>query len=92
MSAPDAVKWVQDAMEEYFPVENFKDLTKERPAKPKPEPLASTGEIIKVLGLTGEEKLFDADPEFLKNFPEQKLRSPDSGGRASSWQGQLCVC
>lgn len=92
MSSPDAVKWVKDVMEEYFPVENFKDLIKERPPKPKPKPLASSDEIIKVLGLTGEEKLFDADPEFLENFPEQRLRIAGFGGQGVLMAGTtLCM-
>jgi len=44
------------------------------------------------LGLTGEEKLFESDPEFLENFPTQRLRIAGFGGQGVLMAGTtLCM-
>ncbi len=77
----EAQKWIQDNMMTYFPVQVFKDITD----KAKPHVIDrkeySDRELLEILGLLelGERK--EVAPDFIKKFPEQKLKIAGFGGQ-----------
>ena len=77
----DAVKRLKEVVEPYFAVKNFKDETATRPTKPTPHAMVGDREMLEILGLSEDKKIFDVDPSFVKNFQEQKLRIAGFGGQ-----------
>lgn len=81
MTPLDAIQRVKDEMVPYFPVKNFKDEIENRTPKPVKTNLPDSNDIIKVLGVDKDEKIFEEDKPFIEKFPIQKIRIAGFGGQ-----------
>ncbi len=77
----EAVKRVKEVMEEYFPVQVFKDQLKDMAPKPVVQDAISPDKLFEVLGLNDEKSLFEEDSQFISEFEDQRLRIAGFGGQ-----------
>jgi 2-oxoisovalerate ferredoxin oxidoreductase beta subunit len=80
MRPVDAIKRLEEQMQVYFPVKNFKDVVATRPAKAARMPY-SPEKIFEVIGLEERAPVIEVTPDFIKNFPIQKIRVAGFGGQ-----------
>ena len=77
----DAQDWLKEKMMPYFPVKVFKDVSDEVQPYTVEKNEYSDNEVLEILGLaklkTGKKK----NEDFLKKFPEQKLKIAGFGGQ-----------
>ncbi len=81
MTPVDAMQYMKDVVEPYFPVKLFKDEIKDRGDKPRIEGKPTEDEIMSVLGFKDLDKMFPHDQSFVDNFKEQRLRIAGFGGQ-----------
>lgn len=81
ISPVESQKWIQDNMMSYFPVQVFKDVSDKADPSIFEHKEYSDREVQEILGLLelGERK--DIHEDFLKKFPEQKLKIAGFGGQ-----------
>ncbi|MCI0494529.1 2-oxoacid:acceptor oxidoreductase family protein [candidate division KSB1 bacterium] len=81
MSPAESQKWMQENMMTYFPVQVFKDVSDKAEPRVIDHKEYSDREVQEILGFLelGERK--DVRDDFLKKFPEQKLKIAGFGGQ-----------
>lgn len=77
----ESQKWIIDKMMPYFPVQVFKNISEDREPYSISKREYSDAEVLQFLGLSQLGKEKTADENFLKKFPEQKLKVAGFGGQ-----------
>ncbi len=77
----DAQEWLKEKMMPYFPVKVFKDVGDEALPYTIDKKEYSDKEVLEILGLAKLGKEKKQDENFLKKFPEQKLKIAGFGGQ-----------
>ncbi|MCK5882706.1 MAG: 2-oxoacid:acceptor oxidoreductase family protein [Bacteriovoracaceae bacterium] len=81
MTPVDAIKRLEEEVIPYFPLANFKDDTDDRPAKLQKTGIVKAEDIIRVLGVDKDERIFPLDENFINNFPNQNIKVAGFGGQ-----------
>jgi 2-oxoisovalerate ferredoxin oxidoreductase beta subunit len=81
MTPCDSIDYMQETMENYFPMKVFKDEIKERPAKNLLKKVPTNEEVLKALAIGERPRLFELSPDFQPNFAEQRIRVAGFGGQ-----------
>lgn len=83
MSPLESVKWVEENMFPYFPLQNFKDETATRPSKTIEKLSLSDDQIFHALGIniSAKQDVSKINTDFIKNFKDQYIRIAGFGGQ-----------
>ncbi len=89
MSPVEAQKWIQSNMIPYFPVETFKDNTKDAIAHYVPSSTISDSDFLDILGLSKTAEIASPTQEYLDQFSLQMLKIAGFGGQGVLSAGVL---
>jgi 2-oxoacid:acceptor oxidoreductase gamma subunit (pyruvate/2-ketoisovalerate family) len=81
MSPIAAIERLQAEMEPYFPIKVFKDEIETRPSKTLSSANPKDEDIINVLGVNDDSRLFEEDKSYIEAFKNQKIRVAGFGGQ-----------
>ncbi len=81
LSPVDAIKRLQDVMETYYPLGQYKNELETRPTKAEPLPRPSDKDIMTALGVGDKAAIINVTDTFVKNFKEQRVRISGFGGQ-----------
>lgn len=81
MKPVDAIKRLEDEVMKVFPLGTFKDDTATRPSREVASGIVKAEDIIRVLGVDKDERVFEEDQNFIKNFPNQNIKVAGFGGQ-----------
>lgn len=81
MSPVEAQKWIQSKMIPYFPVETFKDNTKDASSSYVPSKDISDNDFLEILGLLKTAEIVKPTKEYLDTFSLQAIKIAGFGGQ-----------
>jgi 2-oxoisovalerate ferredoxin oxidoreductase beta subunit len=82
VSSPDSLKWIEQHMLPYFPVQLFRDKTAEAEAWTPPETAYSDAEILQLIELPLEDELGEAaKPEVADKYRNPRIKIAGFGGQ-----------
>ena len=87
MSPVEAIERLKDTVIPYFPLQNFKNEIDNRTPRKFKSREVDPQKIIDTLEVNKDSTLFEEDPEFIKNFPEQNIRIAGFGGQGVMMAG-----
>ena len=77
----EAQHWVRENMMTYFPVQVFKDISDKVQPREIDRKEYADREVLKILGLSQLDERAAVEDDFIKKFPEQKLKIAGFGGQ-----------
>jgi len=81
VSPVESQQWIRENMMTYFPVQVFKDISDKVEPREINRKEYSDREILEILGLSKSAGKKGGDEDFVRNFPEQKLKIAGFGGQ-----------